>query len=143
MVSSTQPGLTMTNDRSDVNDAIEQYGRTCSIIFGKTSSSQIRYLQASIDVQQSLLTSCDSTIAKQMDWLDNFARRKNNNNDKSKTWLEIILEPFLRNYSAAVEASMAMLFHMILLAINLKIIRRQLIFLTNRIFPDSRFGIVN
>ena len=109
MVSSTQPGLPMTNDRSDVNDAIEQYGRTCSIIFGKTSSSQIRYLQASIDVQQSLLTSCDSTIAKQMDWLDDFARRKNNNNDKSKTWLEIILEPFLRSYSAAVEASMAML----------------------------------
>jgi hypothetical protein len=109
MVSSTQPALTMTNDRSDVNDAIEQYRRTCSIIFGKTSSSQIRYLQASIDVQQSLLTSCDSTIAKQMGWLDDFARRKNNNNDKSKTGLEIILEPFLRSYSAAVEASMAML----------------------------------
>jgi hypothetical protein len=99
----------MTNAPSDVNDAIEQYKRTCSIIFGKTSSSQIRYLQASIDVQQSLLTSCDSTIAKQMDWLDDFARRKNNNNDKSKTWLEIVLEPFLRSYSAAVEASMAML----------------------------------
>jgi hypothetical protein len=109
MVSSTQPDITMTNDPSDVNDAIEQYKRTCSIIFGKTSSSQIRYLQASIDVQQSLLTSCDSTIAKQMDWLEDFARRKNNNNDKSKTWLEIILEPFLRSYSAAVEASMAML----------------------------------
>jgi hypothetical protein len=109
MLSSTQPGLTMTNDRSDVNDAIEKYRRTCSIIFGKTSSSQIRYLQASIDVQQSLLISCDSTIAKQMDWLDDFARRKNNNNYKFKTWLEIILEPFLRSYSAAVEASMAML----------------------------------
>jgi hypothetical protein len=104
MLSSTQPGLTMTNDRSDVNDAIEKYRRTCSIIFGKTSSSQIRYLQASIDVQQSLLISCDSTIAKQMDWLDDFARRKNNNNYKFKTWLEI-----LRIYSAAVEASMAML----------------------------------
>jgi hypothetical protein len=99
----------MTNGRSYVNDAIEQYRRTCSIIFGKTSSSQIRYLQASIDVQQSLLTSCDSTIAKQMDCLEDFARMKNNSNDKSKTWLEIILEPFLRSYSAAVEASMAML----------------------------------
>jgi hypothetical protein len=99
----------MTNGRSIVNDAIEQYRRTCSIIFGKTSSSQIRYLQASIDVQQSLLTSCDSTIAKQMDCLEDFARMKNNSNDKSKTWLEIILEPFLRSYSAAVEASMAML----------------------------------
>lgn len=99
----------MTNDPSDINDAIEQYKRTCSVIFGKTSSSQIRYLQASIDVQQSLLTSCDSTIAKQLDWLDDLSRRKNNSNNKSKTWLEIVLEPFLRSYSAAVEASMAML----------------------------------
>jgi hypothetical protein len=109
VVSSTQPDLPMTNDHSDLNDAIEQYKRTCSVIFGNTSSSQIRYLQASIDVQQSLLTSCDSTIAKQMDWLEDLSRRKNNNNDKSKTWLEIVLEPFLRSYSAAVEASMAML----------------------------------
>ena len=99
----------MTNDPSDINDAIEQYKRTCSVIFGKTSSSQIRYLQASIDVQQSLLTSCDSTIAKQLNWLDDLSRRKNNSNNKSKTWLEIVLEPFLRSYSAAVEASMAML----------------------------------
>ena len=99
----------MTNDPSDINDAIEQYKRTCSVIFGKTSSSQIRYLQASIDVQQSLLTSCDSTIAKQLDWLEGLSRRKNNSNNKSKTWLEIVLEPFLRSYSAAVEASMAML----------------------------------
>ena len=99
----------MTNDPSDINDAIEQYKRTCSVIFGKTSSSQIRYLQASIDVQQSLLTSCDSTIAKQLDWIEDISRRKNNSNNKSKTWLEIVLEPFLRSYSAAVEASMAML----------------------------------
>jgi hypothetical protein len=99
----------MTNGTSDINDAIEQYKRTCSVIFGKTSSSQIRYLQASIDVQQSLLTSCDSTIAKQLDWLEDLSRRKNNSNNKSKTWLEIVLEPFLRSYSAAVEASMAML----------------------------------
>jgi len=99
----------MINDPSDINDAIEQYKRTCSVIFGKTSSSQIRYLQASIDVQQSLLTSCDSTITKQLDWLDDLSRRKNNGNNKSKTWLEIVLEPFLRSYSAAVEAFMAML----------------------------------
>jgi hypothetical protein len=99
----------MTNDPSDINDAIEQYKRTCTVIFGKTSSSQIRYLQASIDVQQSLLTSCDSTIAKQLDWLEDLSRRKNNSNNKSKTWLEIVLEPFLRSYSAAVEAFMAML----------------------------------
>jgi hypothetical protein len=97
----------MTNDSKDVDDAIEQYRRTCSIIFGRTSSSQLRYLQSSIDVQQSLLTSCDSTIAKQIAWLEDFAKRKNNN--KSMNWLVSILEPFLRSYSAAVDASMAMI----------------------------------
>lgn len=97
----------MTNDSNDVDDAIEQYRRTCSIIFGRTSSSQLRYLQSSIDVQQSLLTSCDSTIAKQIAWLEDFAKKKNNN--KSMNWLVPILEPFLRSYSAAVEASMAMI----------------------------------
>ncbi|MGA7543742.1 MAG: hypothetical protein WBW34_11835 [Nitrososphaeraceae archaeon] len=97
----------MTNDSKDVDDAIEQYRRTCSIIFGRTSSSQLRYLQSSIDVQQSLLTSCDSTIAKQIAWLEDFAKKKNNN--KSMNWLVSILEPFLRSYSAAVKASMALI----------------------------------
>jgi hypothetical protein len=97
----------MINDSNDVDDALEQYRRTCSIIFGRTSSSQLRYLQSSIDVQQSLLTSCDSTIAKQIAWLEDFAKKKNNN--KSMNWLVPILEPFLRSYSAAVEASMAMI----------------------------------
>ena len=97
----------MINDSNDVDDALEQYRRTCSIIFGRTSSSQLRYLQSSIDVQQSLLTSCDSTIAKQIAWLEDFAKKKNNN--KSMNWLVPILEPFLRSYSAAVEASVAMI----------------------------------
>jgi hypothetical protein len=97
----------MIDDSNDVDDALEQYRRTCSIIFGRTSSSQLRYLQSSIDVQQSLLTSCDSTIATQIAWLEDFAKKKNNN--ISKNWLVSILEPFLRSYSAAVEASMAMI----------------------------------
>lgn len=97
----------MINDSNDVDDALEQYRRTCSIIFGRTSSSQLRYLQSSIDVQQSLLTSCDSTIAKQISWLEDFPKKKNNN--KSINWLVPILEPFLRSYSAAVEASVAMI----------------------------------
>ncbi|MGA9297474.1 MAG: hypothetical protein WBV72_08720 [Nitrososphaeraceae archaeon] len=97
----------MINDSNDVDDALEQYRRTCSIIFGRTSSSQLRYLQSSIDVQQSLLTSCDSTIATQIAWLEDFAKKKINS--KSMNWLVPILEPFLRSYSAAVEASVAMI----------------------------------
>jgi hypothetical protein len=96
----------MTNDSNDVDDALEQYRRTCSIIFGRTSSSQLRYLQSSIDVQQSLLTSCDGTIAKQIYWLEDIAKK---NNNKSRNWLVPIFEPFLRSYSAAVEASMTMI----------------------------------
>jgi beta-lactamase class A len=54
-----------------------------------------------------LLTSCDGTIGKQINWLEDFTGTKNH--DKAKTWSEMILKPFLRSYSAAVEASMAMI----------------------------------
>ena len=39
----------MNNDYSDINDAFEQYRKICSIIFGRVSSPQLRYLQASIE----------------------------------------------------------------------------------------------
>ena len=38
----------------------DQYKKTCSIIFGNATQSQLRYLNASIELQQVLLTSCDS-----------------------------------------------------------------------------------
>lgn len=133
----------MINEPSDVNDAIEQYRRTCSIIFGKTSSSQIRYLQASIDVQQSLLTSCDGTIAQQINWLEDFTGTKNHN--KAKTWPEMILEPLLRSYSAAVEASMAMISISYDIASNQLESYKKIIDLSNRLyFSDSQIrGIIS
>jgi hypothetical protein len=133
----------MTNETKGVNDAIEQYRRTCSIIFGKTSSSQIRYLQASIDVQQSLLTSCDGTIAKQINWLEDFAGTRSH--DKSKTWPEMFLESFLRSYSAAVEASMAMISISYDIASNQLESYKKIIDLSNRsYFSDSQMsGIIS
>jgi hypothetical protein len=105
-MSSSSQSISMSKDSSEVNDAFEQYRKTCSIIFGRTRSSQLRYLQSFIELQQSLLTSCNSTIAKQITWFEEYARKKNN---KSENYLVLALEPFLRSSSAAIKAYMAMI----------------------------------
>src|SRR5215207_2833030 len=106
-MSGLSPSISMTNDSSGINDAFEQYRKTCSIIFGRASSSQLRYLQASIELQQSLLTSCDSTIAKQIAWFEEYANKRKNNNKLNNHFM-LALEPFLRSYTIAIEAYMAM-----------------------------------
>ena len=50
----------------------DQYKKTCSIIFGNATKSQLRYLNASIEFQQVLLTSCDSLVANQLKWIENY-----------------------------------------------------------------------
>ena len=52
----------------------DQYKKTCSIIFGNATQSQLRYLNASIELQQVLLTSCDSLVANQLKWIENYVR---------------------------------------------------------------------
>lgn len=54
----------------------DQYRKTCSIIFGKAAASQLRYLNASIELQQTALTSCDGIISNQIKWLEDYV---NNN----------------------------------------------------------------
>lgn len=44
----------------------DQYKKTCSIIFGNATQSQLRYLNASSELQQLLLTTCDSLVANQL-----------------------------------------------------------------------------
>lgn len=92
-----------TGDYSD-STIFEEYRKTCSIIFGRATHSQMRYLQASIDLQHSLLNSCDSILAKQTSWLKDYL---NKNNGKSKAVFGSNLEPFMRSYTAAVDAFMA------------------------------------
>ena len=36
----------------------DQYRKTCSVIFGNATASQLRYLNAFIELQQTVLTSC-------------------------------------------------------------------------------------
>ena len=48
---------------------------------------------------------CDSTIAKQITWFEDYAKKRNN---KSKNYLMLALEPFLHSFTTAVEAYIAM-----------------------------------
>lgn len=58
----------------------DEYRKTCSIIFGKTTASQLQYLSASIELQQMLLTSCDSIVANQLNWLERSVKEDNASN---------------------------------------------------------------
>ena len=69
----------------------DQYRKTCSIIFGNASASQLRYLDASIELQQAALTSCDGIIANQLKWLENYV----NKNKSSSAGMDM----FLKNYT--------------------------------------------
>ena len=102
------PIRTTSFDDADYTDKaiLEEYKRTCSIIFGKTSHSQMRYLQASVELQQSLLDSCDSLLAKQTHWLeDNLSQR----NGKSTIVISSNLKAFVHGYTATVDMCMTML----------------------------------
>ena len=105
--SSSIPTRSMSFDDADTDKAIlEEYKKTCSLIFGKKSHSQIRYLQASVELQQSLLNSCDSLLAKQTRWLEvNLSQR----NEYHSIPISSNLKAFIRGYSATVDMSMTML----------------------------------
>ena len=80
------------------DSGFNQYRKTCSIIFGNATASQLRYLNASIELQQTLLTSCDSIVANQLNWFENYVKQKKGSN--------LFVEPFLRVYASMVDLCM-------------------------------------
>ena|SRR5213594_3389195 len=58
----------------------DEYRKTCSVLFGSATASQLKYLEASIQLQQTALTSCDGIIANQLNWIQNYV---NKNKDSS------------------------------------------------------------
>ena len=86
--------MSTTSDRE-----YDEYRKTCSIMFGKASASQLQYLSASIELQQSLLTSCDSIVANQLNWLEKYVKENNASN--------FFVEPFLRIYASMVDLCMS------------------------------------
>jgi hypothetical protein len=86
-------------------------------------------------MQQSLLTSCDSTIAKQITWFEDYAKKRNN---KSKNYLMLALEPFLRSFTTAVEAYIAMVSISYDIATNQLESYKKTIDITNKLyFPEN------
>ena len=76
----------------------DQYIKTCSVIFGNATASQLRYLNALIELQQTVLTSCDGTISNQLKWLQNYV-------DKNKDHRSGI-DAFLKSYTSIVNMGM-------------------------------------
>src|SRR5437867_10968012 len=75
----------------------DQYRKTCSVIFGNATASQLKYLDASIELQQTALTSCDGCdgiIANQLKWLENYFSK---NKDSSS-----VIDALLKTYTAIV-----------------------------------------
>ena len=105
--SSSNPiGPTAFDNATMDKEILDEYRRTCSIIFGKTSHSQMRFLQASIELQQSLLNSCDSLLAKQTNWLeDNLFE----NNSTAASIFGSNLKALVSGYTATIDAFMTML----------------------------------
>ncbi len=78
-------------------DIFEDYRKTCSTIFGKASQSQLKYIQALSDLQQSVMNSCESMIAKQTTALEEYSKK-----NPSTSYLELPL----RIYSNMIDAYM-------------------------------------
>ena len=92
--------MSTTSDRE-----YDEYRKTCSIIFGKANASQLQYPSASIELQQMWLTSCDSVVANQINWLEKYVKENNASN--------FFVEPFLRIYASMVDLCMSLCFHII------------------------------
>ena len=69
----------------------DQYRNTCSIIFGNATASQLKYIEASVQFQQTAFTSCDGIVANQLRWIENYV---NNNN-----YSNIAIDQYLRIYA--------------------------------------------
>jgi hypothetical protein len=70
---------------------LNQYRNTCSIIFGNATASQLKYIEASMQFQQTAFTSCDGIVANQLRWIENYV---NNNN-----YSNIAIDQYLRIYA--------------------------------------------
>jgi hypothetical protein len=76
----------------------DQYRKTCSIIFGNASASQLKYIEASMQLQQTAFTSCDSIVANQLKWIESYVNKNNYSN--------LAIDQFLRIYANVVNEFM-------------------------------------
>jgi hypothetical protein len=109
----------------------DQYRKTCSIMFGNASASQLRYLDASIELQQAALTSCDGIIANQLRWLESYVTK----NKRSSAGMDM----FLKNYASAVNMGMNLIsMSYDYITINIKSFTKYLDFLNKGFFVANK-----
>jgi hypothetical protein len=70
---------------------LDDYRKTCSVIFGNATASQLKYIEASMQLQQTAFTSCDGIIANQLKWIENYVNKNNYNN--------LAIDQFLKIYA--------------------------------------------
>jgi hypothetical protein len=68
---------------------IGDYRKTCSVIFGNATASQLKYIEASMQLQQTAFTSCDGIVANQLKWIENYVNKNNYNNLAIDQFLKI------------------------------------------------------
>jgi hypothetical protein len=77
---------------------LDQYRKTCSVIFGNATASQLKYIEAAMQLQQTAFTSCDSIVANQLKWIENYVNKNN--------YSSLAIDQFLRIYAKVVNEFM-------------------------------------
>jgi hypothetical protein len=81
----------------------DHYRKTRSMIFGNATHSQLKYLNASIELQQTLLTSCDGIVSNQLKWIENYTKQ---NKDS-----RLPIDGFLKGYTSVINLYMNYVSH--------------------------------
>jgi len=77
---------------------LDQYRKTCSVIFGNATASQLKYIEATMQLQQTAFTSCDGIVANQLKWIENYVNKNN--------YSSLAIDQFLRIYANIVNEFM-------------------------------------
>jgi hypothetical protein len=77
---------------------LDQYRKTCSVIFGNATASQLKYIEATMQLHQNAFTSCDGIVANQLKWIENYVNKNN--------YSSLAIDQFLRIYANIVNEFM-------------------------------------
>ena len=68
------------------------------LIFGNATASQLKYIEASMQLHQTAFTSCDGIVANQLKWIEKYVNKNNYSN--------LAIDKFLRIYANIVHEFM-------------------------------------
>ncbi len=68
---------------------LDEYRKNCSVIFGNATASQLKFLEACMQLQQTAFTSCDGIISNQLKWIENYLDKNKDNSLAINQFLKI------------------------------------------------------